>query len=80
VLLLLQVMKVIAFSFNGVQPIDNNPAFVQDALAAGKKFITLCEAGGTMKPTVNFPLVRMVAFMRVNLTAGAAAVCMWSRQ
>jgi hypothetical protein len=58
-LLLLQVMKLIAFSFNGVQPIDSNSTFTADALAAapGKKFITLCEAGGTMKPTVNFPLV-----------------------
>jgi hypothetical protein len=58
-LLLLQVMKMVAYSFNGVQPIDSNTNFTQDALAAagGKKFITLCEAGGTMKPTVNFPLV-----------------------
>jgi hypothetical protein len=64
-LLLLQVMKVIAFSFNGVQPIDSNSTFTQDAMAAapGKKFITLCEAGGTMKPTVNFPLVSRNFFL-----------------
>uniref|UniRef100_A0A383WG05 Rhodanese domain-containing protein n=1 Tax=Tetradesmus obliquus TaxID=3088 RepID=A0A383WG05_TETOB len=55
---LAKVMKLIAFSFNGVQPIDSNATFTKDALAASpaKKFITLCEAGGTMKPTVNFPL------------------------
>eukprot|EP00882_Tetradesmus_deserticola_P009218 GHRQ01009722.1.p2 GENE.GHRQ01009722.1~~GHRQ01009722.1.p2 ORF type:complete len:254 (+),score=104.27 GHRQ01009722.1:215-976(+) len=53
-----KALKVIAFSFNGVQPIDSNTSFTKDAMAAapGKKFITLCEAGGTMKPTVNFPL------------------------
>ncbi|KAF8073226.1 Cers5 [Scenedesmus sp. PABB004] len=50
-------MKVIAYSFNGVQAIESNSEFVAEALAAapGKKFICLCEAGGTMRQTVNFP-------------------------
>jgi hypothetical protein len=52
-------MKVVAFSFNGVQPIDSNKEFTSEVLAAapGKKYITMCEAGGTMKQTVNFPMV-----------------------
>lgn len=55
-----QLMKVVAFSFNGVQPIDSNSNFTSEALAAapGKKFIVMCEAGGTMRQTVNFPMVR----------------------
>jgi hypothetical protein len=58
-LLLLQFMKVVAFSFNGVQPIDSNKEFVPEVLAAapGKKFIVMCEAGGTMRGSVNFPMV-----------------------
>lgn len=56
----LQMMKVVAYSFNGVQPIDSNTSFTSEALAAasGKKFIVMCEAGGTMRQTVNFPMVR----------------------
>lgn len=52
-------MKVIAYSFNGVQAIESNSEFTKEALAAagGKKIITMCEAGGTMKPSVNFPFV-----------------------
>lgn len=52
-----KVMKVIAYSFNGVQAIESNSTFTADALKAarGKKIITMCEAGGTMRPTVNFP-------------------------
>lgn len=52
-------MKVVAFSFNGVQPIDSNKEFVSEVLAAapGKKFIVMCEAGGTMRGSVNFPMV-----------------------
>jgi hypothetical protein len=54
------MMKVVAYSFNGVQPIDSNTSFTSEALAAapGKKFIVMCEAGGTMRQTVNFPMVR----------------------
>jgi rhodanese-related sulfurtransferase len=52
-----KVMKVIAYSFNGVQAIESNSDFTKEALAAagGRKIITMCEAGGTMKPSVNFP-------------------------
>jgi hypothetical protein len=55
----LQLMKVVAFSFNGVQPIDNNSDFTAEVLAAapGKKYVVLCEAGGTMRASVNFPQV-----------------------
>lgn len=55
----IQLMKVVAYSFNGVQPIDSNNAFTSEVLAAapGKKFIVVCEAGGTMRQTVNFPMV-----------------------
>ncbi len=56
----MQLMKVVAYSFNGVQPIDSNNSFTSEVLAAapGKKFIVMCEAGGTMRQTVNFPMVR----------------------
>lgn len=55
----LQLMKVVAYSFNGVQPIDSNNAFTSEVLAAapGKKYILMCEAGGTMRQSVNFPMV-----------------------
>lgn len=52
-----RVLKLVAFSFNGVSPIESNSDFVAEALAAtgGKRIITVCEAGGTMRQTVNFP-------------------------
>lgn len=52
-------MKVVAYSFNGVQPIDSNNTFTSEVLAAapGKKYILMCEAGGTMRQSVNFPMV-----------------------
>jgi hypothetical protein len=81
-LLLLQVMKMIAYSFNGVQAIDSNANFTADAMAAapGKKFITLCEAGGTMKPTVNFPLVsRNFTVALLNNAACVCVVMLWLR-
>ena len=55
----LQMMKAVAYAFNGVKAIDSNNNFTNEAVAAapGKRFITMCEAGGTMKPTVNFPEV-----------------------
>lgn len=53
-----KLMKVVAYSFNGVQPIDSNTAFTSEVLAAapGKKYILMCEAGGTMRQSVNFPM------------------------
>jgi rhodanese-related sulfurtransferase len=50
-------MKVVAYSFNGVQAIDQNSNFTAEVLAAapGKKIVVCCEAGGTMRQTVNFP-------------------------
>lgn len=53
-----KLMKVVAYSFNGVQPIDSNNTFTADVLAAapGKKYILMCEAGGTMRASVNFPM------------------------
>lgn len=52
-----KMMKAVAYAFNGVKAIDSNNNFTNEAVAAapGKRFITMCEAGGTMKPTVNFP-------------------------
>lgn len=52
-------MKVIAYSFNGVKAIEHNSNFTNEALAAagGKKMIVMCEAGGTMRPTVSFAFV-----------------------
>jgi hypothetical protein len=54
-------MKVVAYSFNGVQAIDQNSNFTAEVLAAapGKKIVVCCEAGGTMRQTVNFPQVSM---------------------
>ncbi|GBF99753.1 hypothetical protein Rsub_12528 [Raphidocelis subcapitata] len=52
-----RVLKAIMYAFNGVDPIEANPEFVREvaALAAsGKGVIFACEAGGTMKPSVNF--------------------------
>ncbi|GAX75789.1 hypothetical protein CEUSTIGMA_g3232.t1 [Chlamydomonas eustigma] len=54
-----KALKFMAYSFNGVKPIEPNPNIVQqlqEASEGGKKgLIMLCEAGGTMKPSVNFP-------------------------
>eukprot|EP00878_Enallax_costatus_P008267 GHUV01008643.1.p1 GENE.GHUV01008643.1~~GHUV01008643.1.p1 ORF type:complete len:142 (+),score=29.64 GHUV01008643.1:1345-1770(+) len=50
-------MKVVAYSFNGVRAIEHNDNFTKEALSAagGRKVIMMCEAGGTMRPTVSFP-------------------------
>lgn len=53
-----KVVKFIAYSFNGVSPIEPNPDFMDQlkaVTAGGKGIITVCEAGGTLKPTTNFP-------------------------
>lgn len=53
-----KLFKFIAYSFNGVNPVEPNPAFVEEVRAAmkGKKgLIVFCEAGGTLRPTVSFP-------------------------
>lgn len=53
-----KVLKTIAYSFNGVTPIEANPKFVEQLKAAiegGKGMIVMCEAGGTMVPSTNFP-------------------------
>lgn len=53
-----KVFKAIAYSFNGVQPIEQNPAFkgqVTAGTGGTKGVIALCEAGGSLKPTPNFP-------------------------
>eukprot|EP00879_Flechtneria_rotunda_P013717 GHRR01014329.1.p1 GENE.GHRR01014329.1~~GHRR01014329.1.p1 ORF type:complete len:189 (+),score=36.33 GHRR01014329.1:351-917(+) len=77
-----KVMKVIAYSFNGVQAIESNTDFTQNALAAagGKKLITMCEAGGTMRQTVNFPTVPAEATCRgclrgIQRSSVAACTC-----
>lgn len=53
-----KMMKMIAYRFNGVNPVEPNPAFFDQVRAAakGKKgVVVFCEAGGTLVPTVNFP-------------------------
>ncbi len=88
-----QVIKFVAYSFNGVTPVEPNPNFLDDVkkvrgracacgwgsghagraggcatlpldggaqwrtqlASSGKGIITLCEAGGTLKPSTNFP-------------------------
>lgn len=53
-----KVLKFIAFSFNGVTPVEINPDFAEQikaVAAGGKGVITVCEAGGTLRPSVNFP-------------------------
>jgi hypothetical protein len=66
---------VVAFGFNGVQPIESNMDFVAEAKAAagGRNILTLCEAGGTMKPTVNFPQVCFLAQQAPGSLAELAA-------
>lgn len=44
-----KLMKMVAYRFNGVDPIEPNPAFsdaVRKIVASGKGVITMCEAGG----------------------------------
>lgn len=69
-------MKVVAYSFNGVQPIDSNSNFSAEVLAAapGKKFIVMCEAGGTMRESVNFPMVGLV----MNIWVCMCVVWVWA--
>lgn len=54
-----KLLKSVAYAFNGVDPIDPNPNFGEqvDKLTEGgrKGLIFACEAGGTMRPSVNFP-------------------------
>ncbi len=53
-----KVLKTIAYTFNGVTPMEPNPSFSEDlrkAAAGGKGLLTMCEAGGTMTPSTNFP-------------------------
>eukprot|EP00199_Chlamydomonas_sp_CCMP681_P005500 CAMPEP_0119105680 /NCGR_PEP_ID=MMETSP1180-20130426/3583_1 /TAXON_ID=3052 ORGANISM="Chlamydomonas cf sp, Strain CCMP681" /NCGR_SAMPLE_ID=MMETSP1180 /ASSEMBLY_ACC=CAM_ASM_000741 /LENGTH=243 /DNA_ID=CAMNT_0007090803 /DNA_START=57 /DNA_END=788 /DNA_ORIENTATION=- len=54
-----KVMKFLVYSFNGVQAIEPNPDFTEQLRQAsmqGKRgIITFCEAGGTLKPSTNFP-------------------------
>lgn len=54
-----KMLKAIMYKSNGVNPVDPNPKFAEQMLAASgngaKGVITMCEAGGTLKPTMNFP-------------------------
>lgn len=56
---LVKVIKTVAYRFNGITPVELNPEFsalLRKACDNGAKgIITICEAGGTMKPSVNFP-------------------------
>jgi len=53
-----KAFRFVAYSFNGVAPIEPNPKFseqLRELAAAGKGIITVCESGGTMTSSVNFP-------------------------
>ncbi|KAG2499656.1 hypothetical protein HYH03_002594 [Edaphochlamys debaryana] len=52
-----RVFKALFYMANGVSPVDPNPLFLDqiEEIAKGKGVITMCEAGGTLKPSVNFP-------------------------
>jgi len=49
-------MKAALLALNGVAPTAQNPAFVEDALAAagGRAVLVLCETGGSLVPTTAF--------------------------
>lgn len=51
------VMKTIAYKSNGVNPVEPNPDFLEQLQQAtgSKGAIVMCEAGGTLKGSVNFP-------------------------
>ncbi|KAG2484184.1 hypothetical protein HYH03_016996 [Edaphochlamys debaryana] len=50
-------LKYLLYKSNGVSPIDMNAEFYSQLAEAadGRGVITCCEAGGTLKPTINFP-------------------------
>ncbi|GLI61163.1 hypothetical protein VaNZ11_003449 [Volvox africanus] len=59
-----KMLKAFMYKSNGVNPVDPNPAFVEQLKAAVRAaeakvpvqgVITCCEAGGTLKPSINFP-------------------------
>jgi len=55
-----KAVRFVFYSLNGVTPVEANPEFLAQLKAAtqgGERgIITLCEAGGTMKPSINFPI------------------------
>lgn len=54
-----KMLKVALYAFNGINPVEQNPDMsqqVKDIVAGGKGVITMCEAGGTLTPTPNFPV------------------------
>ena len=57
-------------------PLDPNTQFVQEVAAAagGKGVIFACEAGGTMRPTVNFAQGKASRSLQVRRAAGCC-VC-----
>ncbi|GIL95245.1 hypothetical protein Vretimale_1273 [Volvox reticuliferus] len=61
-----KMLKAFMYKSNGVNPVDPNPAFAEQMKAAVRAaeaetkvpvqgVITCCEAGGTLKPSINFP-------------------------
>ncbi|CAG9465829.1 unnamed protein product [Pedinophyceae sp. YPF-701] len=51
------ILKGAMLLSNGVTPVKGNPTFLEDLkkVAEAKGVILYCEAGGTLKPTTNFP-------------------------
>ncbi|KIZ02864.1 hypothetical protein MNEG_5098 [Monoraphidium neglectum] len=53
-----QFLRTAMYRFNGVDPIEPNLEFVQQVVKVtegGKGVIFACEAGGTLRPSINFP-------------------------
>lgn len=69
-------LKYLAYAANGVSPIELNTAFDEEIKAVakgGKGIITICDAGGSLKPTVNFPqgkASRSLQAAYISLTQG----------
>jgi rhodanese-related sulfurtransferase len=53
-----RLLKFVAMKTQGVTPTEQSPDFLSSvaAVAGSKTAILACEAGGTLEPTVNFPI------------------------
>lgn len=54
---IMQAVRGVAYLVNGVQPVEQNPDFIENAkkvAESGKGVIVYCEAGGTLLPSTNF--------------------------
>jgi len=73
-----KVLKFIAYSSNGVAPVEPNPQFAEQmkqVASSNKGIITLCEAGGTLKPSTNFPFGKASRSLQAAYRALAQGLC-----